>query len=88
MTTTTPTPVTPDTDDRDQSDPDIYIFRRGQVVAAGTSGDENTEVFTTQTLPADTYVADPREFRFEDEDGAPPDYPEQICFDISMVPAP
>jgi hypothetical protein len=88
MTTTTPTPVTPDTDDRDQSDPDIYIFRRGQVVAAGTSGDENTEVFTTQTLPADTYVADPREFRYEDEDGAPLDYPEQICFDISMVPAP
>lgn len=86
MTSTTPTPVTPDTDDRDQSDPDIYIFRRGQVVAAGTSGDENTEVFDTQTLPADTYVADPREFRFEDEDGAPADYPEQICFDISMTP--
>ncbi|MGB5722756.1 MAG: hypothetical protein WBM34_18850, partial [Woeseiaceae bacterium] len=88
MTTTTPTPVTADTEDRDQSDPDMYIFLRGQVVAAGTSGVDNTEVFTTQTLAADTYVADPREFRFEDEDGAPPDYPEQICFDISMVPAP
>ncbi|MGI9237659.1 MAG: PKD domain-containing protein [Woeseiaceae bacterium] len=86
MTTTTPTPVTADTDDRDQSDPDIYIFRRGQVVAFGISGVDNTEVFTTSTLAADTYVADPREFRFADEDGAPPDYPEQICFDISMTP--
>jgi len=86
MTATTPTPVTADTDDRDQSDPDIYIFRRGQVVAAGVSSAENTEVFTTATLAAGTYVADPREFRFSDEDGAPINYPEQICFDISMTP--
>ena len=86
MTTTTPTPVTSDPDDRDQSDPDIYIFLRGQVVAAGVSPDENLEVLTTQTLAAGTYVADPREWRFADEDGAPTGYPEQICFDISMVP--
>ncbi len=86
MTTTTPTPVTADSGDRDQSDPDIYIFSRGQVVAAGVSEVENSETFTTQTLAPGTYVADPRDYRFEDEDGAPANYPAQICFDISMTP--
>ena len=86
MTTTTPTPVTADTSDRDQSDPDIYIFSRGQVVAAGVGVVENSETFTTQTLAPGTYVADPRDYRFEDEDGAPANYPGQICFDISMTP--
>jgi hypothetical protein len=86
MTTTTPTPVTSVPDDRDQSDPDIYIFLRGQVVAAGVSPDDNSEVLTTQTLAAGTYIADPRDWRFADEDGAPTGYPEQVCFDISMAP--
>ena len=86
MTTTTATPVTSDPDDRDQSDPDIYIYLRGQVVAEGVSPDENVEVLTTQTLAAGTYIADPQEWRFADEEGAPGGYPEQICFDISMVP--
>lgn len=97
ITTTTPTPPTnetqpnPPVDIRDQSDPDMFIYRRGQLVAFGNSGDDNSEVFTTQSLPADTYVVDLQEWRYEDErviggDGASSDFPEQICFDVSMAP--
>jgi hypothetical protein len=86
ITATTETPVTADPDDRDQSDPDMFIFRRGRFEAAGTSGTENTEVFTTPNLPADTYVASLEEWRYEDTDGAPPDYPERMCFDVTMTP--
>jgi hypothetical protein len=92
ITTTTLTPPTSDPPPtppdviRDQSDPDMFIFRRGGIVAIGNGPNENSEVFTTQTLPADTYVADLHEFRFEDEDGASSDFPEQICFDVSMSP--
>ena len=84
--TTTPTPPTDDPDDRDQSDPDMFIFWRGQVVAVGNGPNENEEIFTTQALSAGTYVADLQEWRFEDADGAPASYPEQICFDVSMSP--
>ena len=86
IATTTPTPVTADPDDRDQSDPDMFIYRRGVEVARGISGTANLEVFTTPTLSPGTYVADLQEFRYEDEDGAPSDFPEQICFDVSMSP--
>lgn len=86
ITTTTPTPVTADTTDRDQSDPDIYMYLNGVEVARGISGTENSEVFVTQILSADTYVADLQEFRFSDADGAPASYPERICFDVTMTP--
>ncbi len=62
----------------------MFIYRRGQIVAFGNGPDANSEVFTTQVLPADTYVADLHEWRYEDEDGASSDFPEQICFDVSM----
>ena len=86
VTSTTPTPVTADPDDRDQSDPDMFIYRRGALVAFGDSGDENSETFTTQVLPPDTYSASLQEWRYRDEDGAPADYPEQICFDVTVAP--
>ena len=95
ITTTTPTPPTndppptPPDELRDQSDPDMFVFRRGQrltpSVGTGTSPDANSEVFTTQVLPADTYVADLQEWRYEDDE-ASSDFPEQICFDVSMSP--
>lgn len=86
VATTTATPVTADPDDRDQSDPDIYIYRRGQIVAFGQSTVDNLETFSTTTLLADTYVADVQEWRFADVEGAPDSYPEQICFDVTMAP--
>jgi len=89
-----PNPVPPPTADpaptppaeiRDRSDPDVYIYRNGVLVAFGNSGVDDSETFTTQSLSADTYVVDLQEWRFEDED-ASSDYPEQICFDVTMSP--
>jgi len=86
ITSTTATPVTADPDDRDQSDPDMFIWQRGALVAFGNSGVENTETFTTQVLPADTYSVSLQEWRYEDDEGAPASYPEQICFDVTVAP--
>jgi len=86
VTSTTPTPVTADPDDRDQSDPDMFIYQRGALVAFGNSGVENSETFTTQVLPADTYSAALQEWRYQDDEGAPVNYPEQICFDVTVAP--
>ncbi|MDJ0910346.1 MAG: hypothetical protein QNI99_14200 [Woeseiaceae bacterium] len=90
--TTTPTPPTADPNDRDQSDPDMYIWRNGQFVTRGISGAENVESFTTPTLlSGTTYVADLQEFRYEDDDptnGTPATFPGQICFDVSFTATP
>jgi len=91
VTTTTPTPPTndpaptPPDEIRDQSDPDIYIWRRGALVGLGNSGVDNVETLTTQSLPADTYAVSIQEWRYEDE-SASSDFPEQICFDVTVAP--
>lgn len=91
VVTTTPTPPSADPNDRDQSDPDIYIMwgRSGNFVAWGRSGDENVEpTFRTPMMFAsDTYSAIVEEWRFDD-DLASTSYPQQICFDVSFTPAP
>jgi hypothetical protein len=86
-------------DERDQSDPDIVIFRDGQIsctvtvndflVPCGTSGAANEEIFTTPTALTgpDTYVADLREFRYADPE-SPVDFPTRMCFDVSFTPVP
>ena len=85
------------TDDRDQSDPDILIYRNGLIqnvfdgnIPQGLSGVANQEVFTTlNTLAAGDYVFDFNEFRYEDEQSPdPPDFPPQACFDITITPFP
>jgi len=86
------------TDDRDQSDPDILIYRIGQIqnvfdadgFPQGLSGEANQEVFTTlNTLAAGDYVFDFNEFRYEDEQSPdPPDFPARACFDITITPVP
>jgi hypothetical protein len=91
VTATTPTPPTndppptPPDEIRDQSDPDIFIWRRGALVGLGNSGDDNVETLTTQSLPADTYSVSLQEWRYEDE-SASSDFPEQMCFDITVAP--
>ena len=90
IATTTATPVTADPDDRDQSDPDIYIYKGPQYLSQGLgrSGDENFELLTTPVLQQnETYIAFLEEWRFQD-DGAPDDYPATICFDVSFSPTP
>jgi len=92
ISTTTATPVTPDPNDRDQSDPDMTIYLDGIAVlpfGIGLSGVANLETFTTPTLTAGrTYVADLHEWRYADVGGAPASYPDMICFDYSMVATP
>lgn len=89
-TTTTATPVTPDPNDRDQSDPDVYIYRDGALIAFGNSSVDNSEVFTTQgaLIGGEIYSVMIEEWRFDDEDGAPTTYPEQICFNVSFTATP
>lgn len=79
----------------DQSDPDIFIFRLGEVQnrlvggdLQGLSGDANEEVFTTpDPLPAGDYVMDLNEFRYEDPDTAT-DFPARSCFDVTVTAVP
>ena len=91
VVTTTMTPATDDPDDRDQSDPDIYIFRGAgpEFVASGTSGTEGFEpTFRTPTMfAAETYVAIVEEWRFDDPE-ASATYPSTICFDVSFTSTP
>ncbi|HNP35080.1 MAG TPA: PKD domain-containing protein [Woeseiaceae bacterium] len=83
-------PITADPDDLDQSDPDIYIYANGVLVAVGDSGEENQEVFTTQSVlqAGQTYAVDLHEFRFADDETTPASYPEQICFNVSFTQSP
>jgi len=94
--TIVPNPIPPPTADtqppppadpitiRDRSDPDIFIYRDGELVAFGFGGEDDLETFTTQVLPADVYVADLHEWRYEDPD-ASSDFPDQVCFDVTMT---
>ena len=87
-TTTGALPTDDPADDRDQSDPDIVIFRDGLLVALGLSGVANSETFSTPILSGpDIYVADLREFRYADPD-SPIAFPTQMCFDVSFTPVP
>ncbi len=93
--TVTANPVPPPTADppdpldpnlpRDRSDPDVFIYLDGQLVAFGQGAGPDAETFTTQALPANSYVMDLKEFRYSDE-GASSDFPEQVCFDVTMSP--
>jgi hypothetical protein len=92
--TIVPNPLPPATNDapdphdptlpRDRSDPDMYMYRFGKIVASGDSGVDDSEEFSTKVLPAGVYVADIKEWRYEDW-GASSDYPDQICFDVTMT---
>jgi hypothetical protein len=87
-------PDDPD-DPVDQSDPDILIYRNGQILnqfvgddTQGLSGDANAEIFTTpDPLAAGDYVMDLNEFRYEDSDTAP-GFPARSCFDVTITTVP
>ena len=92
VVTTTPIIPTADPNDRDHSDPDIYIVHGPSLeeVAAGeTDTVPNLEpTFRTPVLlAAETYVAVVEEWRFEDE-AAPATFPQRVCFDVSFTPTP
>lgn len=90
VVTTTTGQLPPDdpSDPRDQSDPDLFIFRDGLTADFGNSGAANEEIFTTPILSGpDIYVADLREFRYADPD-SPIGFPDRMCFDVSFTPVP
>ena len=80
-------------DDGDQSDPDMFYFRNGQIQnlvingnPEGLSGDANVENFTSfNPITAGEYVIDFNDFRFEDTE-TNPGYPLRTCFDFSVTP--
>ncbi len=87
-------PIPPPTDDpipgpgepeiRDRSDPDLYIWRAGEFVTDGRSGEPDAEIVDAIFDADTTYVVEMQEWRHEDEDAAS-DFPSQVCFDLSMV---
>jgi hypothetical protein len=90
IVTTTTDLLPPDDpqDERDQSDPDMFIFSDGRIVDAGNSGVANEETILDVFLSGpDTYVADLREFRYADPD-SPVGFPDRMCFDVSFTPVP
>ena len=71
-------------DPSDQSDPDLFVFQRGNLVSFGISGVANSETFNSQNpLPAGQYIAELKEFRFQDP-ATPAAYPSRICFNVSI----
>lgn len=72
-----------DPENNEHSDPDFLVSRNGQLFIVGFSCEPNNEVATSSgALSAGNYVIDLNEFRHED-DGSPPAFPEQVCFDVS-----
>jgi hypothetical protein len=54
----------------------------------GLSGEANEEIFTTpDALPVGDYVMTLVEFRYQDEE-SPEDFPERVCFDVTVTQAP
>jgi hypothetical protein len=84
---TDPIPPTPDTMDRDQSDPDMLLVQNGNLIMPMVSDQDNLETATTPELQPGTYIADLRDWRYADPE-KPATYPPVVCFDVSFTPTP
>lgn len=84
---TTPTPATPDLDDADQSDPDMYLHAGGTEIMQLISEDENIETGRTPLIQPGTYIADLRDYRFRSPNRST-SYPAEVCFDVRFDPTP
>jgi hypothetical protein len=92
VVTTTPIAPTADPDDRDYSDPDIYIVRGStpEVVGAGATDTAGFEPAFRTDVPleqGETYVAWVEEWRFDDP-LTPTSFPARVCFDVSLASTP
>ncbi len=88
--TANPAPVatttTGDAPPRDDSDPDLFLHRGPQwwfAFANSTSDGNATEVFTTPSIGAGTYVLRLQEWRHVDVTRAA-GFPTQVCFDVAV----
>ncbi len=68
---------------RDRADPDVFLYRRGVVLGASRSPDDDREQFAMGLLPAGTYTLAFQDWRYEDTEIAS-DYPDRVCFDITL----
>ena len=66
------------------SDPDFYLMREGTYLDVGFSCTPNQETITTATLSTGTYLIDPTEYRFADEQTIA-GYPDRVCFDVTAT---
>ena len=68
------------------SDPDIQLWRSGELVVQGWSCEPNREVTQPVNLVPANYVLDLSEFRYADpQTNTPGGYPEQTCFDVAIT---
>jgi hypothetical protein len=68
------------------SDPDVHLTGVGTPFLSGGEGlscTPNQEIAVTSNLPVGEYVLSINEFRYSDE-LSPADFPERICFDVTM----
>ena len=76
------------TDVRDDSDPDIYVWQGDRRVAFGIDDVPteplHTETVDTMTLAAGDYAVELIEYRYVDELTAS-DFPSQVCYDVTIV---
>lgn len=76
-----------DPENSTHSDPDVQVWRNGDLVAEGLGCTPNQEVTTTASLPVGTYVMDLNEIRHIDPaTNTPGGFPQQICFDVTIAP--
>jgi hypothetical protein len=98
VATADPAPPPTQTGGADRSDPDMWLYRNGDLMnvcpgatcidtGSGVSGDPDNETMDTTTLSADTYTIAFNDWRFGDEERAS-DYPAETCFTITMNPLP
>ena len=68
---------------RDRSDPDLYLYRQGNLIANSTEGTADLEVFNMNLPDEGTYVVEFEEWRFHDTNISS-DFPSQVCYDITL----
>ena len=88
-----PPNLNPGPDQRDRSDPDVYLFRNGVYLGdfvGGLSPESDREIYNMGSLAAGTYALEFHDWRhidFETETDPPaqhPNYAERVCFDFTL----
>jgi hypothetical protein len=88
--TSDPSPGPGDPDVRDRSDPDVWLWRRGSLVATGRSDVADSETFDMGLLPQGIYAIEFHDWRYLDDGIIDPsgarssDYPDRVCFDFTL----
>jgi hypothetical protein len=88
-----PPNLNPGTEQRDRSDPDVYLFSNGVYQGdfiGGLSGQADREVYDMGTLAPGTYALEFHDWRHvdfdtpEDPPAQHPSYPDRVCFDFTL----